>query len=291
MNPLDKKTAVITGATRGFGLEVARAFGRAGANLVITARSANDVETTINSLRHEGFRVSGIACDVSQLENVENLANHAIQKFGDFDIWVNNAAISAPYGPSIEIATEEFSSVLQTNIFSAYYGTLVAMQNFLPRRQGKLINISGRGDRGSQPMQNAYASSKAWLRNFTLGLANEYKNSGVGVFLLNPGMMITDMTQNVTVVRGYEDRLANFGNILRFLAIPPEESAQKAVWLASSDTDGKTGLVVRQMNVPKMLMKLFDELFKRLTGRSEKPVDISITLVPPAMNTTHPHQV
>lgn len=283
MNGLTQKTAVITGATRGFGLELARAFGNEGANLVIAARSAGDIDKTIEVLRKEGFPADGVACDVSSLENVEMLANHAVQKFGQFDVWVNNAAISAPYGPSIEIPTEDFSSVLQTNIFSAYYGSLVAMRNFLPRRTGKLINISGRGDRGPQTMQNAYASSKAWLKNFTLALAKEYKNSGVGVYLLNPGMMVTDMTQDIHVIRGYENRIENFGNVLGILAVPPQISAQKAVWLASSATDGKTGLVVRQMNTWNTLIRVLRVFYWRLSGRSNGPVEISTTTIPPAI--------
>jgi glucose 1-dehydrogenase len=282
MKSLEQKTVVVTGATRGFGLQVARAFVNAGANLVITSRSAGQVDETVNMLQSEGYQVSGLATDVSQLADVEKLADHAVQVFGKFDVWVNNAAISGPYGPSIEIPIEYFASVLQTNIFGAYYGSLVAMRHFLPQQRGKLINISGRGDRGPQPMQNAYASSKAWLKNFTLALAKEYRNSKVGVYLLNPGMMATDMTQNIRVISGFENRLTNFGSVLRLLAVPPDESARKAVWLASSATDGRTGLFVRQMNTWNMLGKLLGSLYHRVTGRySEPPVEITLTSIPP----------
>jgi NAD(P)-dependent dehydrogenase (short-subunit alcohol dehydrogenase family) len=102
------KTAVINGATRGFGRALAKAFGRAQAN-----------------------------------------------------------------------------AVTNTNILGVYNGSITAMQHFLPRRTGTLINITGRGDRGPQPMHNAYALSKAWMRSFTECLAREYQNSGVKLYAFN----------------------------------------------------------------------------------------------------------
>ncbi|MGW8251239.1 MAG: SDR family oxidoreductase, partial [Anaerolineales bacterium] len=245
------------------------------------SRSPDSVGRTLDMLGGQGFPASGMPGDVSQEADIQALAALAKQEFGQFDIWINNAGASAPYGPSVDIASDDFMRVLQTNIFGAYYGSQVAMREFLPRRSGKLINISGRGDRGPQPMQNAYASSKAWLKNFTLGLAKEYQESGVGVYLLNPGMMVTEMTQNVQVIQGYEERLENFGNVLAMLAVDPDDSAEKAVWLASSATDGKTGLFVRQMNARNMLGRLVRMVSGRLTGRySQPPVEIEVTPIP-----------
>ena len=178
---LNGKTAVITGSTRGFGLSMAQEFARQGAAVVVSSRSAEAVEQAVAGLRAGGVRASGLACDVSDLAQVQALAEHAIMTFGALDVWVNNAGLSAPYGPTIHVFPERFTQVTQTNVLGTYHGSLVAMRHFLEGGGGKLINILGRGERGPQPMQNAYASSKAWIKSFTLALAEEYKDSGVGV--------------------------------------------------------------------------------------------------------------
>ena len=102
----------------------------------------------------------------------------------------------------------------------------------------------GFGAKGAAPFQNAYGSSKAWVRRFTQSLAQETKDSGVGVFAFSPGMVLTDLLTHVEVIQGSEPRLKNFPVVLRILAKPPEAVTEKAVWLASSATDGKTGLEV-----------------------------------------------
>jgi NAD(P)-dependent dehydrogenase (short-subunit alcohol dehydrogenase family) len=197
--------------------------------------------------------------------------------FGGFDVWVNNAGSEAPYGPTVHQMPERFIEVTHTNILGAYYGSLVAMQKFLAQGGGKLINILGRGERGPLPMQNAYGASKAWLKNFTLALAKEYQTSGVGIFALSPGMMDTDMLLNVEVVAGFEHRLKIFDKVVQTLSQPAELPAQKAVWLASSATDGKTGLLVRELTPFKMLA-----LSLRLLGGARRPLKINIRSVPAA---------
>ena len=284
MSSLDGKVAVITGSTRGFGLEIARAYSQAGAAVVIASRSSQAVESAIKTLSDEGKLVSGIACDVGNPTRVEALAKHAIENYGHFDIWVNNAGVSAPYGPSVDIRPEDFIRTLQTNIFGVYYGSMAAMRHFLPRKSGKLINILGRGDRQAVPMQNAYASSKTWVRNFTLALAKEYKDSGVGVYAFNPGLMDTDLMQKVEVIEGYQGRLKPLGTVMRLWANPPRVPAQRAVWLASSATDGRTGLEAHQLNTLSMLSGVLSEGLRRLTGRSEPPYQLDVHTIPPALD-------
>jgi NAD(P)-dependent dehydrogenase (short-subunit alcohol dehydrogenase family) len=92
---LTNKTAVITGSTRGFGLALAQAFLQAGANVIISSRNRDAVDQTLQLL-DAGNRAAGLACDVSDLEQVRALAAAAIQKFGSFEIWINNAGTSGP---------------------------------------------------------------------------------------------------------------------------------------------------------------------------------------------------
>lgn len=280
MGKLTGKVAVITGGTRGFGFAVAQAYIHEGAVVVVGSRSSASVAQAVHQLEVVGGQASGIPVDVANFEQVRDLANHAKEKFGGFDIWLNNAAISAPYGPTVHIRPEDFRSVIETNIFGVYNGSRIALEHFIPRGRGKLINLLGRGSRGPQPMQNAYASSKAWVHSFTNALAKEQAGSGVGIFAFNPGMMDTDLLLDVEVVEGYESRLDALDVVMRMFSKPPEIPAQKAVWLASSETDGKTGLEIHELGLLGMLSGALREGARRLTGNLGSKYDIQVSRVP-----------
>ena len=183
MGVLQDNVIVITGSTRGFGLAAANACGREGARVVVSSRSQDAVDAAVQELRGKGVTADGIACDVSQLEQVEALAEFATRQFGRFDVWVNNAGWAAPYGPAMHISPATFLRTVDTNIVGTYHGSLVALRVFLPEARGKLINVLGRGSDGRDaPMQTAYAASKAWVRSFTANLAADYRDTGVGIY-------------------------------------------------------------------------------------------------------------
>jgi len=99
MNALDGKVAVITGGSRGLGLAIARAYAQEGAAVVIGSRSSASIEQATATIRTQGRQAGGLSCDVANFEQVQALAQYAIQQFGQLDIWVNNAGIGAPIGP------------------------------------------------------------------------------------------------------------------------------------------------------------------------------------------------
>ncbi len=282
MGLLTGQVAVITGGTRGFGFAIARAFVREGAAVVVSSRSVESVQRAVAALRANGGNASGIAADVSDVEQVRKIAAHARAALGRFDIWINNAGVAGIYGPTMDITPEAFVQTIETNILGVYYGSRVAMEEFLPRGRGKLINVTGRGAREPVPFQSGYASSKAWVRNFTLALAKEYQGTGVGVFLSSPGMMTTDMLTQVEVVRGYESKLKAMPTILRMWAKPPEVSAERVVWLASAATDGRTGIDVRTMTPLSMVGGMIGEGLRRLTGRHGPEIGMDLKSIPPA---------
>ena len=280
---LQDKVAVITGGSRGLGLSIAQTYARAGAKVVIASRSAQSVDLAVDSLREAGYSATGLACDVADMSQVEALAEHAIHTFGRIDIWVNNAGLSAPYGPTIHIPTSDFMNVVGTNIIGTYNGSTVAMRHFLKQKSGKLINLLGRGDNGAIPMQNAYSSSKVWVRNFTKVLAQEYKDSGVEVMGFNPGLVKTEMLSNVHAVSGYEDKMMP----LRFIAMlwgnEADVPAEKALWLASPVTDGRNGLFITVLTKWMMISRLITLPFKYLFDQSTKLLDLNVTSVEPAV--------
>ena len=282
MRRLENKVAVVTGGTRGLGLAIAQAYVREGAAVFIASRSSSSVDKAIGLLKAAGGRVDGLAGDVGELADVQAIADRALQTFGHYDIWINNAGLGAPYGPSADVPMPRFEQVLKTNIWGNYYGSVVALKHFVPRGSGKLINVLGRGDRQPVPLQNAYASSKGWLRNFTVSLAKEYKASGVGIFAFNPGLVLTDMLSHVEAVDGYAERLRPLETVSRMWGNPPEVPAEKAVWLASAATDGKTGLEVNVLSPQVMVRGLLRELKLRVT-RQVPPASLQVSVVPSAL--------
>ncbi len=282
MGQLDGKIAVITGSTRGLGLATARAYLREGASVIISSRTALAVEAALAGLKSESAPVSGLACDVGDLAQVQALADHALAAFGGFDIWINNAGIAGPYGPTAAVPIADYRAVVETNILGTYYGSVVALRHFIPRGRGKLINLLGRGDHGPVAFQNTYAPSKAWVKSFTLALAKENKAlSAISIFAFNPGLVETDMMSSPRAIAGYEARVKPLATVMRMWGQPPEIPAERAVWLASAATDGQTGKVVSMLSPRKVIGGALGELGRRLTRRAASERPLQVATVPP----------
>jgi NAD(P)-dependent dehydrogenase (short-subunit alcohol dehydrogenase family) len=131
------------------------------------------------------------------------------------------------------------------------------------------------------PYQNAYGSSKMWIRTFTFALAQECKGNGVDVFAFNPGMVITDLLTHVEVIRGFEERLKIFPKIVRMLAKPPENPAAKALWLASPASDGKNGMLLNNFS-PLLFMSGAIREWLRPKKAGEDDETVKMKIIPPA---------
>jgi NAD(P)-dependent dehydrogenase (short-subunit alcohol dehydrogenase family) len=282
MGLLQGKVAVITGSSRGLGLAIAQAYVREGSTVVLSARSKNTLDAAVQEIVAAGGQAIGVPTDVTVPAQMEALADAARTAFGRFDIWVNNAGIGGTYGPTLDLSPEDFTNVVHTNIGGTYTGSLIAMRQFVGQGSGKLINLLGRGDDKPVAFQNAYASSKAWVRWFTLALAKEYKDhAGIGVFAFNPGLVDTDLLRRVDVIAGYEKKVAPLSMVIRLWANPPSVPAEKAVWLASPATSGQTGLEVSVLSRRKLFGGLFKEAGRRITRHAAPDTSLTITTIPP----------
>jgi len=230
---LTGRVAVVTGSSRGLGLAFARLLGQHGAAVVLSARTADDVERAVDGLRSEGIAAHGLAADVGILTDVERLRDEA-QQHGTLDIWVNNAGAAGVYGPTATAPVADFERVVRTNVMGTYHGSRVALGVFLGQGHGDLVNIYGRGDHGPVPLQNAYASSKAWIRNFTRGLQSEVRDSGVRVHGMNPGLVRTDMLGRVTAQEGFESRVKALPFVVGLWGQSPEAAARPLLRLVTS---------------------------------------------------------
>jgi glucose 1-dehydrogenase len=283
MKSLDGTVAVITGASRGLGLATAHEYASAGAAVVLAARSEGDIQAAAERISTDGGRARAVRCDVSDRADVMSLARTAIAEFGRFDVWINNAASSAPFGPTWRVPLDRIRTTMETDIFGVLYGSWIAVHHFLERGGGTLINILGRGANGISANQNAYASSKAWVRHFSLTLAKELEDEPIRVVAFNPGLMYTDLVGQVETLPGSQGRFKVFERVLALWAEPPEVPAQTAVWLATEQAAG-VGPEHRQHGRWAMLVNGIARGIPMMLGRRRPRFPVSVSLVEPAVS-------
>src|SRR5512138_1839360 len=219
---LKDKIVVITGSTRGFGYAITEAMLQVGANVVISGRSEEAIQKAIASLKAYG-NVTGHVCDVRGEKQVYELARFAMKTFGRIDIWINNAGYSAAAGLMLETNPRQAIDMFLANDMGTVYGSQAALHFMTPRREGMLVNIYGNGSflRPASPT-GLYGATKAWLTSFTRSLAQEIKGSGIRLVGFSPGMMLTDMLTNPTVIGEHgKARMQRYSFVLRMLGGDP----------------------------------------------------------------------
>jgi NAD(P)-dependent dehydrogenase (short-subunit alcohol dehydrogenase family) len=213
---------------------MARLLGSQGATVVVASRSDADVAAAVGRLHAEGILASGRRCDTGELADVEALRDEALG-LGTLDIWINNAGASGVFGPTASTPVDDFTRVVRTNILGTFHGSRVALPVFLGQGHGDLVNIYGRGDQGPVALQNAYASSKRWVRQFTETLRRETRGTGVRVHGMNPGLVTTDMLGQVRTQPGYEHRLGGLQVVVGLWGQSADEAARPLLDLVMSD--------------------------------------------------------
>lgn len=184
------KVAVVTGGSRGIGLEVARALAREGMRVVVAGRSSEALERAAAALRAEGHgEVHGIPCDVRRHEDCRALIAGAVERFGRLDVLVNNAGVGI-FGAVDELSPEEWRTVLGTNLDGVFYCCREAIPH-LRRTQGWIINIGSLAGKHASARGTAYNASKFGLVGFSEALMEDVRHDGIRVSLIMPGSVAT----------------------------------------------------------------------------------------------------
>jgi len=186
LKPLRDQTIVITGASSGIGLTTARRAGRAGARLVVAARNAEALQQLVHELSSEGCQAFYVIADVGNPQEVENIARAAIERFGGFDTWINNAGVSI-YGRIEDVPLADHRRLFDTNFWGVVHGSLAAVRH-LKQRGGALINLGSEVSEVAIPLQGMYSASKHAVKGFTDALRVELQaeNAPVSVTLIKP---------------------------------------------------------------------------------------------------------
>jgi NAD(P)-dependent dehydrogenase (short-subunit alcohol dehydrogenase family) len=186
---LSGRTAIVTGGSRGLGLEMAEGLAEAGASLMLCARREEWLVPTVEELRGRGFTVEGMLCDVGNQEQVQAVVDKTIEAFGKVDILINNAGISWAERPE-QMPLDKWQKVLEINLTGAFLFAQAAGREMLKREHGSIINVSSvSGLRSSVdgPHYVGYAASKAALFGLTRELAATWGRQGIRVNAIAPG--------------------------------------------------------------------------------------------------------
>ncbi|MBI1239513.1 MAG: glucose 1-dehydrogenase [Alphaproteobacteria bacterium] len=234
---LSGKIALITGGSRGLGLQMARAFARAGADIIIASRKLEACETAAEEVRAMGRRALAIGVNASRWSAMDELLEAAWSAFGRLDIVVNNAGMS-PAIPSHEVSEEWFDKIVSLNFKGPFRLASQAAKRMSDGAGGVIINVSSSGALVPLPRVVPYSGAKAALNAMTVSLAREY-GPKVRVNTMSAGPFLTDIAKAWS-----EEARETADNSLRRPG-RPEEIVTTALYLASPASSFTTGAIVR----------------------------------------------
>jgi NAD(P)-dependent dehydrogenase (short-subunit alcohol dehydrogenase family) len=194
---LDGKVALVTGGSRGLGLQMAEALGEMGARVAISARKADELAEAKAHLEGLGIEVLTVVNDLQKFDQIPSLVTQVIERFGHIDILVNNAGANWS-APAEDYPDEAWNKVMNLNVNAPFFlAREVAKRSMIPRQTGKIINLASiAGLKGSGPgvTMVAYHTSKAAAINLTRALASEWGSHNINVNTICPGFFPTKMT-------------------------------------------------------------------------------------------------
>jgi NAD(P)-dependent dehydrogenase (short-subunit alcohol dehydrogenase family) len=214
---LEGRTALVTGGSRGLGLQIAHALGEAGAKIMLSSRKASDLEEATAELQAAGIDARWIAADCSREEDIRRLADQTMERMGDIDILVNNAG--AAWGaPAEDHPVEGWDKVMNLNVRGYFIlSQHVAKRSMIPRKKGRIVNIASIAGLGGNPPELqmiAYNTSKGAVVTFTQALACEWGKYNINVNAICPGFFPSKMTV-ATLERVGADEMASHAPLRR----------------------------------------------------------------------------
>jgi NAD(P)-dependent dehydrogenase (short-subunit alcohol dehydrogenase family) len=239
--PLHGKVALITGASRGIGLAVARAYAGAGAKVVLSSRKQEGLDQAADRIREEGGQALAIAAHSGDDTAVSSLIEQAAVEWGGIDILVNNAATNPHFGPMLTAEESHWDKTLDVNVKGYVRFIKACVPGMKARGGGKVINISSVAGLEPQPMMGVYSVSKAAVIMLTKVLASELAADNIQVNAIAPGFVKTKFSSVLWQTEAINEAI--LGTIPKGRMAEPQEIAGLALYLASPASDFATGSV------------------------------------------------
>ena len=226
---LTGQSVLITGASRGIGEAAARAFAKAGAKVMLAARSTTEIERIAAEI---GGRAQAIACDVADFSQVKAAVEATVAAFGRLDVFIGNAGVIGPLGPLEEADPEEWGQVIDINLKGVFNGMKAAAPVMLAQGSGTIITVSSGAAHNAVDGWSAYCSSKAGAYMLTRCGHVEYGPKGLRIVGLSPGPVATDMQRTIK-----DSGVSHVARLDWSVHIPPEWPAEALLWMCGPDAD------------------------------------------------------
>lgn len=196
MRELAGRTAILTGASRGIGLYIARALAAQGMNLVLTAELEPGLEDAATEVRAIGVKSIVVRSDVAEKRTIEAMVATANREFSSVDVLINNAGIEKLFAFH-QLNAEDIERVVRVNLIGAMHLTWMVLPGMLARRRGHIVNVSSLAGKAGPPCFEPYAATKAGLIAFTESLRAEYRGTGVSASVICPGFVTTGIYEQL----------------------------------------------------------------------------------------------
>ncbi|HZS54887.1 MAG TPA: 3-oxoacyl-[acyl-carrier-protein] reductase [Bryobacteraceae bacterium] len=236
---MSKRTALITGASRGIGRACAQALSLAGYRVALAARSIDRLQELANEIQNAGGETFVMELDLANREMITDALSKAMKEVGRIDVLVNNAGVTKD-GLAVRMKPADWDTVLQTNLSGAFFVTQQVLPGMMRERWGRIVNISSVVGEMGNPGQANYVASKAALIGLTKSLAQELGSRNITVNAVAPGFIETDMTHGLTAE--LKQRMLDQTPLRRMGT--PQDIAGAVKFLVSDDASFITGHVL-----------------------------------------------
>ncbi|MCC6812363.1 MAG: glucose 1-dehydrogenase [Deltaproteobacteria bacterium] len=237
---LKDKVAIVTGASRGIGEAIARAYAAAGAKVMLAARKVDGLAAVAEAMKKQGNAVDFRACHTGKKDDLAALVAATVERFGKVDVLVNNAATNPHFGPMLTVEDGQWQKTFEVNLKGYFDAARMVAEHLVARSaQGSIINVASVVALGGTPLQGVYAATKAAVISMTQTLACELGPAGIRVNAIAPGVVKTKFAAALTESPEISARVIA-GTPLGRVA-QPEEIAGGALYLASDAASFVTG--------------------------------------------------
>jgi len=256
------KHVVITGSTRGIGLGLAKEFLKLDCTVTISGRIQDDVDQVVGELssQYSSEKMLGLACDVRHPVQVQALWDASKERFGNVDIWINNAGYSGPQLPAWEIAPEKAREIIETNLLGEINGSIIAVREMISQGQGAIYNMEGMGSDGRMHSGlTYYGTSNSGRHYFNQSLIKESQDTNLIIGTLRPGMVVTEL-----LTEQYKDRPEEWERDKRIFNILADRVETVTPWMAAQILENeKTGVSINWSSRSKIMLRFLTSPFTK----------------------------
>ena len=241
MLSLAKKTAIVSGGSKGIGKAIAMKLAQAGANVVICSRKKENLDSAVNEAELNGLTLIPIECNTSNNESIQSVVDHTIEKFDKVDVLVNNAAANPYYGPILNSEDSHWDKIFDVNVKGYFNFAKACSETMIANNSGKIINVASIAAKTPLEGLGVYNISKAAVVMLTKVLAKELGVHNINVNTLAPGLIKTDFSKALWENEDTYNKIVK--SIPQGKMGSPDDISGMALYLASEASDFVTGSI------------------------------------------------